>query len=257
MTIASLPLFLVHDSRTEVPAGGTAQICVAPKTGPVKPWHLRIDPVVALHFQIDDIRVGCRSQFPIAQSIPCSHFMMGPGLPASQLPYLSVYEAALAYARTTRIGEDDLERALAVERAGLALRRAAEQAERMIAETAADPGEPHGRDFQCETVFTAMDFRMIVTNVTRHPCRFVATWECKAPDYEAERRELVHRGNNIMSAWQDLTRHIARPVGAPPHEAPILESLDRGITDTPERKREIDRVGKEPPGFGWDPHGND
>ena len=46
-----------------------------------------------------------------------------------------------------------------------------------------------GRHFDCETVQTAMDFAMIVTNISGDPHRFTATWDAWVPKFEPPRQE--------------------------------------------------------------------
>lgn len=245
------PTFLVHDSEREIAPLASATIQVRPQREPLTPRRLRIDPDVALDFRLDDVLVGNRSQLPLAQSIPCTHFMHGPGLDTSQLPYIAVYEAALAYARATR-APMTTEGEARVRETAATLRYVTESAEIQTRRMYVGDLEPEGRPFACETIWTCMDFTIYVTNLSERPRRFVATWECTPPDFEAERQDLLRHGRNIAAAW-GLTTRALEIVGTPPSTSETAPGIER----TPPRARDVERIDRDPPGFGWNPHDDD
>jgi hypothetical protein len=73
--------FLTLDSEVQLPPGATKAVLARPQIPGLKPYRLRIDPLIALFFQIEDIKVGNHSMFPRAQSLPASQFMHGNGEP--------------------------------------------------------------------------------------------------------------------------------------------------------------------------------
>jgi hypothetical protein len=73
--------FLTLDSQCLLPPGSTKAVLARPQIPGLKPYRLRIDPMIAPFFQIEDIRVGNRSMFPCSQSTPASQFMHGNGEP--------------------------------------------------------------------------------------------------------------------------------------------------------------------------------
>lgn len=73
--------FLTLESAGQLPPGAMKPVVARPQIQGLKPYRLRIDPMIAPFFQIEDIKVGNRSMFPRAQSLPASQFMHGNGEP--------------------------------------------------------------------------------------------------------------------------------------------------------------------------------
>jgi hypothetical protein len=73
--------FLTLDSQCQLSPGTLKAVLARPQIQGLKPYRLRIDPLIAPFFTIEDIMVGNRSMFPRSQSLPASQFMHGNGEP--------------------------------------------------------------------------------------------------------------------------------------------------------------------------------
>lgn len=71
--------YLVHESV--VKPYSTVMVIARPQVCALRPYRLRIEPLIAPSFMIHDVKIQQRSQFPQCQDLPASTFMQPRGEP--------------------------------------------------------------------------------------------------------------------------------------------------------------------------------